>query len=205
MGAPSIAVAILTIRKFQRWLRERGHKTVITSYEVSNVVCWVRTDPINLKHMHSCFPEIVKYKDNFPGASISVAKVTSAVNANVTLEPFPPGPENVCGACSDIHATDAFREGFSNYIYPSLAENCNASAVEIARSVIPDLPPVMTNISQDSEFLEFPMHTIFESLAGTIGEIVGLQEERKRTAQSAVPVAAPPDRENSTPATGKSR
>jgi TATA-box binding protein (TBP) (component of TFIID and TFIIIB) len=98
MGAKTEAEAALALHKIVRILNKLGLKCRLQSMKIDNVVASVLSFPINLRKLHQKWGHVVKYADNFPGATMNCAGLGLDPPTKIVAEIFKSGKVNLTGA-----------------------------------------------------------------------------------------------------------
>jgi TATA-box binding protein (TBP) (component of TFIID and TFIIIB) len=98
MGAKTEAEAALALHKIVRILNIIKLPCELRSMKIDNVVASVLSFPINLRKLHQKWGHVVKYADNFPGATMNCAGLGLDPPTKIVAEIFKSGKVNLTGA-----------------------------------------------------------------------------------------------------------
>lgn len=98
MGAKTELEAALALLKIVRILNKLGLECHLQSIKIDNVVASVLSFPINLRKLHQKWGHVVKYADNFPGATMNCAGLGLDPPTKIVAEIFKSGKVNLTGA-----------------------------------------------------------------------------------------------------------
>lgn len=130
MGPVNPATVILSLTAFCRLLARAGAPAPLRYIRVSNVVCAIKLDGVDLKALHDLAPDCVKYGKPFPGASARAHNMPDLPDHHPAIEIFPSGNANFTGCTTEAHAY-----AVAQFLYATLI---HYATIDYLRSTTPE-------------------------------------------------------------------